>query len=349
MTPLDPRLPNSKTGSGDQPATETGKSRREFLATATAVSAMSLVGGSLGVDNAKAAPLDGPQGESGFGANWSVDAVRIEQTFGDSSVVPFFRFVSVNGTPSAGALPLLEGQTGRLAKLTLTNQLDFPVQPSIVGYQTGPVVNPGQSVVWAFRMPGVGTWLLTDALLGVAAGPVGFGATVISQPRPSLRTSFSEFSIRGTQYDQEYVLLYQDADDLWNFAVDAGNAPDTSVYEPNYHTLNGLTFPQTASDPDTRINCQLGDLVLLRMGNLGHVRHAVHFHGYHADMIYRDNVLETSLPPKDTFPLPGHTTAEIALPVVQGGVFPIHPHSLTSTTDNGTYPFGQITLIDASV
>ena len=62
----------------------------------------------------------------------------------------------------------------------------------------------------------------------------------------------------------------------------------------------------------------------------------------------RNNVPETMLPVKDTIGLPAYTTAELVLPVNQPGVFPVHPHGLTTTTDNGLYPNGQILLIDAS-
>lgn len=184
--------------------------------------------------------------------------------------------------------------------------------------------------------------MLTENLLSVAAGPVGFGAMLISDPLRSADV------VAGYPINREYVLLYQDADDRWNLAVDAGELPDTSIYEPNYHLLNGLTFPETSVDPDTLIACHVGENVLLRMGNLGHVRQSIHFHGYHADMVRRNNVLEQMLPMKDTFPLPGYQTADVVLPVLQSGRFPVHPHSLTMTTDNGKYPFGQITQIFAT-
>ena len=54
------------------------------------------------------------------------------------------------------------------------------------------------------------------------------------------------------------------------------------------------------------------------------------------------------LPMKDTIGLPGYQTAELRLPVTQPGVYPLHPHSLTTVTDNGVYPAGQILLIDAT-
>ena len=276
-------------------------------------------------------------------AKWIIDAARVEQDFADGTSLPFFRFLPNGGTPSAGDLPRLDAVEFQPVSLTVRNLLDFAVQPSIVGHASGPVVEAGKKADWVFTMPAAGTWLLTDALLGPAAGPVGFGGTLISRSAPARFAAGDPYNI-----DREYVLVYQDADDLWNLAVEANMLPDTSGYEPNYHTLNGLTYPNTLTDPDTRITCSKGEFVLIRLANLGHVRHSIHFHGYHADMVSRNNEAELMLPLKDTFPLPGYSTAELVLPVAQGGRFPLHPHSLTSVTDNGLYPHGQITLIDAA-
>jgi FtsP/CotA-like multicopper oxidase with cupredoxin domain len=344
------RFSRKKTDSKVSPPTSQLPSRRTFLASAGAAGTLTVIGGSQ-ADHAVGATMETDRRRASF-VKWNIDAIREVQTFGDGSSLPFFRFVSRTfiqpavssgiPTPEAGRLPLLRAKAGQRVSLKVRNDLDFPIQPTIPGYQSGPIIAPNDMGRWRFDMPSVGTWMLTENLLGPAAGPVGFGAMLISDRRRSFITS------PGYRIDRDYVLLYQDADDRWNLAVDAGEQPDVSTYEPNYHLLNGLTFPHTANDPDTRIACNVGENVLIRMGNLGHMRQSIHFHGYHADMIKRNNVPEMMLPMKDTFPLPGYTTADIVLPVLQSGVFPIHPHSLTTTTDNGLYPFGQITLIDAS-
>ena len=276
---------------------------------------------------------------------WEIEAARFVQNYGDGSQLPVFRFFPRGDTPAAGFVPVLRTVERRRIRISVHNSLDFPIQPAIVEGEYGPVVPPGEMRTWRFRMPGAGAWLITEASLGLAGGPVGFAAILIADPKPA---SFTRIADRDSGFDRDYVLMYQDMDSRWNIALDAGDAPDTSIYEPNYHTLNGLVFPHTLDDPATRLNCAVGERVRIFCGNLGHVRQSVHFHGYHFDVMARNRVPETSLPEKDTVGLPGYTTAEIAWTVNQSGLYPIHPHSLTSVTDNGTYPAGQITLIDAS-
>ncbi len=319
-----------------------GHSRRRFLSGAAAVGAAAAFGASVGSPRGQGAPFlfDGPQIGS---VRWRIDVERIEETFGDGSSVPFFRFVSRSATPTNGRLPILRARAGQLVGIRFQNNVGFPVQPLILDHQTGPVVMPGEHKNWYFNMPPAGTWMMTDAILGTVAGSAGFAACVVSNgPANGIQVA------NAPKIDREYFLMYQDTDDRWNHAIDVGDEPDENVYEPNYHTLNGLTFPNTMMDADTRINCALGDHVLIRIANLGLQRQSLHFHGYHARFMRRNNQVENMLPEKDTFGIPGYSTAEILLPVRQMGKFPMHPHSLTAVTDNGLYPGGQITLIDAA-
>ncbi|MCA9003027.1 MAG: multicopper oxidase domain-containing protein, partial [Planctomycetes bacterium] len=112
--------------------------------------------------------------------------------------------------------------------------------------------------------------------------------------------------------------------------------------------INGLTYPGTASDPSTYVTGNLGDRILIRMGNLGRMRQSVHFHGYHPEVVARNSVPEAILGSKDTFPLPSSHTVDVILTANQAGTYPLHPHSLTAVTENGLYPGGQLTLITIS-
>ncbi len=305
-------------------------SRRTFLTTATAgAAAVGLAAGK------RASGKPGGGGKRRGRVRWRFQAQRIEETFGDGSSVPFFRYVAVGNTRSNGRLPLMQDRENRKVSVSIENLVDFPIQPTILNYDSGPVIMPQETAVWDFVMPPEGTWIFTEALLGTFASSAGFAAAMISNPtvqNPAMR---------------EYFLMYQDADDRWNNAIDNGNLPDEAVFEPNYHTLNGLSYPMTLMDNRTRINCELGEDVLIRIANLSNIRHSLHFHGYHVDILKRNNKLETILPEKDTIALDVNSTTDVLMHVKQVGEYPVHPHSLTATTDNGTYQGGSVTMIDA--
>jgi FtsP/CotA-like multicopper oxidase with cupredoxin domain len=313
-------------------------SRRRFLK----VAAASGLAFPWAVSTAHAlGPVDSDEDQP-LGPLWEIEAVRVVQTFADGTTLPYFRFRPLGTTPSAGGVPVLTGNAGEVARLRVRNTLSRTIRPTIVGGAPSASIAPGAEVIFDVIVPSEGTWLLTDAALGDAAGPMGLGAVIVSRP-----TGFA-FRRRIPSYDREYVLLYVDSDDRWNRAIDAGTTPNYTLYEPNYHTVNSLTYPDTASDPGTAITCRAGDNVLLRMCNLGWVRHSIHFHGYHVQMQRVNNQHQSIYGLKDTVPLPGHTTMEALLSVNQTGVFPVHPHSLTATTDNGLYVAGQLTLIKAT-
>lgn len=332
---------NANSKSLDESSEVSGVGRRKFIKGIAGAAAAVPVGATLLAKQGSGAPA--PKQDDALTSvrptRWRMEAVREEQSFGDGSVLPFFRFRAQGNSPSNGKLPIFRSTAGRRVNVRIKNSLPFPIQPTIIGHTTGPVVMAGETRLFAFVMPRTGTWMMTDALLGGVAGSAGFAAAIVSEGFQVLQLG---------RIDREYFLLYQDTDSRWNEAIDVGGVPDESIYEPNYHTLNGLTYPHTMMDPDTRLDCQLGENVLLRIGNLGHVRQSLHLHGYHARFLYRNNVPEMVLPEKDTFEIPAYSTAEIFLPIIQAGQYPMHPHSVTAVTDNGKYPGGQLTMIDAS-
>lgn len=309
-------------------------SRRGFLGSAAlggAAAAFSL--GSQQSASGRPAPRNpGRRGK----VRWRFEARRVEQSFLDGSTVPFFRYVSVGNTRSNGNVPLMQDRENRKVSVSIENLVDFPIQPTILDYQDGPVIMPQETGIWEFTMPPEGTWMFTEALLGNIASSAGFAAAMISNPES------------GAIPMRNYYLLYQDADDRWNNAIDNGNVPDESVFEPNYHTVNGLSFPNTIMDDRTKIRCTLGEDVLIRIGNLSNIRHSIHFHGYHAQLTKRNNKIDDTMPSKDSFAIPPYSTTEIVMPVEQIGEYPLHPHGLTATTDNGLYQGGSVTMIDAT-
>lgn len=310
-------------------------SRRNFVQGAVSAASTLAVAGTFPT-GALAAPA-GPQ------TAWSLVAENISQLFGDGVSVPIARYRPDAGGPSNGALPLLEAQEGSRVLLKITNNTPLSIRPMIQGVGPLAIIRPGQVGGLRFRMPAAGTYLLGSDGSDLISDETGLGAMVISRPSGGLQELWNG----GPAYDREYRLLYQDIDSRWSTKVQQLVRPDLSDFEPNYFIVNGLRYPDTVADAHTAIHCNVGERVLIRFGNAGRMRQSIHFHGYHVEILARNNQPEIYLPAKDTFGLPQEGTVDALLTPHQSGVYPLHPHSLTAVTSNGLYPFGQLTLITA--
>ena len=153
-------------------------SRRKFITTATAGAAALGVAGSQSVSGQPKSAGAIQRGR----VRWRFQAQRMEDTFLDGSTVPFFRYVAVGTSRSNGRVPLMQDRENRNVSVSIENLVDFPIQPTILNYDTGPVIMPQETGVWDFIMPPEGTWIFTEALLGKFASSAGFGAALISNP-----------------------------------------------------------------------------------------------------------------------------------------------------------------------
>ena len=318
-----------------------------------------LLGGLLGgLGLAAASPLQRTAQAVGRrrAVSWTLRAAPTSYTFPTGTALPFFRLQHAGPGTTLGLIPLVEATEGQSVLLQIENQLSLPVRPSMVGVADGDRIWPGQTRQFAFTMPSAGSYLIGLAPTGRGGpgGPLavaaqrpmsGFSALAISRPA----TGANELWSGGPPFDREYFLLYEDADDRWNAAMtNPMSLPASARYEPNYFMVNGRSYPDIASDPSSRVIGNLGDRILIRMGNLGRLRQAIHFHGFHPEVVARNNVHETSLGQKDTVPVPSRTTTDVILTASQVGDYPVHPHSLTAVTANGFYPLGQLTLVSIS-
>ena len=93
-------------------------------------------------------------------------------------------------------------------------------------------------------------------------------------------------------------------------------------YQPNYYFVNGLSFPDTASDADTLVAMADGEDVAVRFINAGAIASPMHFHGYHCRVATRNRVPETQIVEKDTTLVRIGDCVDVIVPVDQPGVFP---------------------------
>ncbi|MDP6956798.1 MAG: multicopper oxidase domain-containing protein [Planctomycetota bacterium] len=328
----------------------TGPSRRSLLAiiaggfglTATATARRALA-----TPRALASPAAG---------TWDLTATPASTTFGDGATIPFFRYTPTAAGSLRGMLPYAEATEGTPMTVTVTNTLPVPIRPALLGVENGPWLRPGSTGSFTFNMPPAGTYLLGTAPRRRSAAPgipgtadalrptIGLSGTLVSRPTSGAQVLYDG----GPAFDREYVLLYDDADDRQSALLASRGALPTEPYEANYFTLNGLGFPDTASDADTVVAAAQGERVLIRLGNLGRTRQAIHFHGFHCNIATFNNVPETNFGEKDTVQVATGTTTDVIFNANQLGIFPLHPHNVQAVTANGSYPFGQLTLIVVS-
>ena len=264
------------------------------------------------------------------------------QKFPDFSSVPFFRYKALAPVKSLGATPMIDIPEGSILLVEFDNQLPIPIVPNLEGGPIGPVVAPKRKDYLILLAPKAGTYLIGNAGWQVASGPAGFGAVLVTRPKSGKKELWNG----GPAYDKEFILAYHDTDDRWNRAIAKLTLPNLALYEPNYFTVNGLTYPATAKDPSTKVLSKLGDRVLIRFANFGRLRQSIHFHGYHADVAARNNVPEKNWGPKDTIPVPSNQSCDVIFKANQRGKYPLHPHFVPAVTANGTYPYGTLALIE---
>ena len=277
-------------------------------------------------------------------------------TFPEGTTLPFFRLAHDGAGTNHGLIPVVEATEGDTVTLHVDNQLPITVRPSLLGVADGPRIRAGQAAQFTFTMPPAGSYLVGHAdahrpgpgtlhAIDPQRPMSGFSALAISRPVSGANELWSG----GPTFDREYFLLYEDADDRWNALMPNPRGPlPSEPYEPNYFMVNGFSYPDIASDPSSLVAGNLGERILIRLGNLGRMRQSIHFHGFHPEVVARNNVLETILGEKDTIPVPSRTTTDVILTANQVGAYPLHPHSLTAVTANGIYPLGQLTLISIS-
>lgn len=131
----------------------------------------------------------------------------------------------------------------------------------------------------------------------------------------------------------------------WNEVIAAGGSVDWSTYYPTYFTINGFSNPMINSDPDARIVGNVNDTLMVYIANTGQSIHALHFHGYHVEIMYSSKFPSHVGRIKDSNGVYPYETVVARLIPDKPGEYPVHDHNLIATTGGNQYPFGMFTTI----
>ena len=148
------------------------------------------------------------------------------------------------------------------------------------------------------------------------------------------------------QAQKHYFWCLQEFEKSKNEALDSGLVVNWSTYYPNAFFINGEAKPDIDLDPSAKVTGNVGDTILIHMANMGAAAHSLHFHGYHAEVIFSNLHPHHVGRSKDTFPLLPMECVSIRLVPHQPGEYPVHDHNLVAVSGNGIYPNGMfLTLV----
>lgn len=131
----------------------------------------------------------------------------------------------------------------------------------------------------------------------------------------------------------------------WNSDLVNNLDVDWENYNPKYFTINGNSNPHINTDSLARIVGSVGETLYLNIANTGLSAHSIHFHGYHAEIMYSSQHLNHIGRSKDTFPVYPMETLVLKIEPHQPGEYPIHDHNLAAITGNNLYPNGMFSTI----
>jgi len=187
--------------------------------------------------------------------------------------------------------PLIEAVVGDRVRIYVTNKLPEPTTVHWhgvfvpngmdgVGGLTQDYIPAGKTFKYEFTLKQAGTFMYHphfDEMTQIALGMVGM---IVVHPREAPRRRVRDYSL----------MLHE-----WKVPIGAARPDPLAMNDFNVLTFNSKAFPAT-----TPLAVEVGDLVRIRLGNLGPMdHHPIHLHGYAFDVVETDG---GRVPPGARFP-----------------------------------------------
>ena len=176
--------------------------------------------------------------------------------------------------------PLIEAVVGDRVRIYVTNRLPeattvhwhgvfVPSGMDGVGGLTQDYIAPGKTFKYEFTFTKPGTFMYHphfDEMTQIALGMVGMIVVHPREPDPRRVRDFS-------------LMIHE-----WKVPIGAARPDPLAMNDFNVLTFNSKSFPAT-----TPLAVEVGDLVRIRLGNLGPMdHHPIHLHGYAFDVVETD-------------------------------------------------------------
>jgi FtsP/CotA-like multicopper oxidase with cupredoxin domain len=218
--------------------------------------------------------------------------------------------------------PVIEVFAGDRVRIYVTNELPevttihwhgvlLPYGMDGVAGLTQEAIAPGKTFRYEFTFEHPGTYMYhphADEMTQIALGMMGM---IVVHPRaPEPRRV------------RDYALMSHE----WKIEIGTRRANPLAMNDFNTLTFNGKSFPATAP-----LTAEVGDLVRIRLANLGPMdHHPIHIHGHTFELVATDGgpVPASARHPETTVLVPTGTTRTIEFVARAPGDWPLHCHML---------------------
>lgn len=244
----------------------------------------------------------------------------------DSTNIPYFAFNST---------PLFDKENERLMidigdtmVLTVVNTDTISHGFDIKGNLNIATIIPAfETTVVTFSFPEEGAHIYYDHSASEAFRYMGLGGMIVVK---NPNSTGSRFYWNMKEHQKSF-----------NENLNQGLSVDWMTYYPDYFTINGNSNPHINSDPNARVVGQVGDTIHIYMVNTGQSIHSLHFHGYHAEVLYSSKFPNHVGRLKDTFGLHSMEIVIVEMIPHQIGEYPVHDHNLVAVSGGNIYPNGM--------
>jgi len=224
-----------------------------------------------------------------------------------------------NGSTPGPVIEVTEGErvriyvTNKLGEITSVHWHGIFVphgQDGVAGLTQKPI-EPGKTFKYDFVFDRAGTFMYhphADEMTQIALGMMGM--IVVHPKAPE----------RGRRRVRDYVLMSHEM----KIPIGAARPDALAMNDFNVLTFNGKAFPATAP-----IVAEVGDLVRLRLGNLGPMdHHPIHLHGHAFEVVATDGgpVPASARVPETTVLVPVGSTRTVELVARAPGDWALHCH-----------------------
>ena len=178
-----------------------------------------------------------------------------------------------------------------------------------IGGLTQKAIGPGETYVYEFTFTKPGTFMYHPHVDEMTQIALGMSGLIVVHPRA-----------RPPRRARDYAIMLHE----WKVAAGAGRPDPLAMSDFNVLTMNGKSFPSTAP-----LVAELGDLVRIRLGNLGPMdHHPIHIHGHAFRVVETDGgqVPAAARVPETTVLVPTGSVRVLELVAEAPGDWPFHCH-----------------------